>query len=305
MQQALNLRQVEAFKAVIEQGTVSQAAAVLGVSQPAVSKLLAHLEAETGLSLFDRLRGKLAPTHQGMRLYQEVERIFMGLRQVEEAVESIRRAEQRHLIVGVLPALSGTFMRRVTLAFLERHPDVRVSIRTRGSIFLGDWLAKQHIDLALVGSRVDNPYVEREPLFPHALFCALPVNHELTRKRVIRPRDLEGVPFVGFSAESQTHKLVSQAMAAAGAHFNIVLETDTAPTVCEFVAAGMGVSLIHPLFADGLQSRLVLRRFDPELQFHFQMCRTQTSRNAALVEDFAACARAVAAQVSRGLLKGQ
>jgi DNA-binding transcriptional LysR family regulator len=305
MQHTLNLRQVEAFKAVIEHGTVSQAAAVLGVSQPAVSKLLAHLEADTGLGLFDRVRGKLAPTPHGMRLYQEIDRIFAGLRQVEQAVESIRRDEQRTLIVGVLPALSGSFIRRVTMNFLRSHPDVRISIRSRGSQFLADWLATRQIDVALVGSRVDNPYIDREPLFEYPLVCALPVNHALTRKRVLRPRDLSGEPFVAFGATSQTQQLVRSAFDRAGAVLNIVLDTDTAPTACEFVASGLGVSLIHPLFADGLQNRLVLRRFDPNMYFHFQLCRVQASRNAGVVETFVQEARAVAAQVSRELLKGQ
>lgn len=129
MKETLNLRQIEAFKAVVEHGTVSQAGIVLGVSQPAVSKLLAHLEADTGLTLFDRVRGKLALTARGMRLYQEIERVFSGLRQVEQAVDSIRRDEQRTLTVGVLPALSGAFIRRATMQFLARHPDVRVSIQ--------------------------------------------------------------------------------------------------------------------------------------------------------------------------------
>lgn len=305
MRPTLNLRQIEAFKAIVEHGTVSQAAEVLGVSQPAVSKLLANLEAETGLSLFDRVRGKLACTPHGMRLYQEIDRIFSGLRQIEQAVGSIRRDEQRTLNVGVLPALSGSFIRRTTMNFLTRHPDVRVSIKTRGSLFLADWLATRQIDVALVGSRADNPYIDREPLFRYPLFCALPVNHALTRKRVIRPRDLAGEPFISFGPDSQTQGLVVKAFENAQAELNVVLSTDTAPTACEFVAAGLGVSLIHPLFADGLQNRLVLRRFDPETHFHFQLCRVQASRNATLVEDFVQEARAVAAQVSRELLKGQ
>jgi DNA-binding transcriptional LysR family regulator len=303
MGQTLNLRQIEAFKAVIEHGTVSKAATVLGVSQPAVSKLLAHLETDTSLKLFDRVRGKLGVTPHGMRLYEEIDRIFAGLRQVEQAVDSIRRDEQRTLIVGVLPALSGSFIRRVTMNFLRHHPDVRVTIQTRGSQFLADWLATRQIDVALVGSRVDNPYIDREPMFQYPLMCALPVNHELTRKRVVRPRDLAGLPFIAFGTDSQTHQLAAAAFQQAGAALNVVLDTNTAPTACEFVAAGLGVSLIHPLFADGLQNRLVLRRFDPEMLFHFQLCRIHASRNAGLVETFVEEARVVAAQVSRDLRK--
>jgi len=304
MKKSLNLRQIEAFKAVIEHGSVNRAADALFVSQPAVSKLLLKLEQDTGLALFERVKGRLAPTQHGMRLYEEVDRTFVGLRQLEEAVESIRRDEQRQLHIGVMPALSGSFVRRVTMEFIKRHPDVHVTIETRGSQFLAEWLVSRQIDVALVGSRIDNPYIDREPLISSPLVCALPINHPLTRKRVIRARDLDNEPFVAFASSSQTDKLVRRAFMAAGARLRTVLETVTAPTVCEFVAAGLGVSLIHPFFAEGVRNRLVMRRFDPEIEFTFQLCRVRAARNASLVEAFMQDARRVSQQISDELLHG-
>ncbi len=302
MQRHLNLRQIEAFKAVIEQGSVSRAAEVLYVSQPAVSKLIAHLEDDSGLTLFDRVRGKLAPTRHGMRLYDEIDRIFAGMRQLEQAVDSIRRDEQRHLNIGVMPALSGSFIRRATMNFLKTHPDVTVSIQTRGSQFVADWLVTRQLDLGLVGSLVDNPYIERESLMEHPLVCALPPNHPLCKKKVIRARDLHDIPFVSFSLSSLTRRLVDSLFERQGVRMNSVLETDTSPSVCEFVAAGLGVSLIHPLFAEGAQGRLVIRRFDPRVTYHFQLCRMPASPNSALVDAFFEDVRQVAKEVFDELL---
>jgi DNA-binding transcriptional LysR family regulator len=302
MKRQLNLRQIEAFKAIIEQGTMSRAAQVLFISQPAVSKLLAHLEDDSGLTLFDRVRGKLAPTRHGMRLYGEIDRIFAGMRQLEQAIDSIRRDEQRHLTVGVLPALSGSFIRRITMNFLKIHPDVKVSIETRGSQFLADWLVTRQIDVGLVDSLVDNLYIEREPLMEHPLICALPPAHPLCKKKIIRPRDLDNLPFVTFPPNSQSRRLAESLFERHGARLNVVLETVTAPTVCEFVAAGLGVALIHPLFADGMQRRLVLRRFEPEAAFHFQLCRMKGSPNSGLVDAFLQEARKVADDVIGELL---
>ena len=76
---------------MIEHGTVSTAAAVLHVSQPAISKLIANVEADAALHLFDRFKGRLTPTEPGIRLYAEVDRIFSGVQQVENAVDAIRR----------------------------------------------------------------------------------------------------------------------------------------------------------------------------------------------------------------------
>ncbi|TCT11079.1 LysR substrate-binding domain-containing protein [Paralcaligenes ureilyticus] len=298
MKKSLNLRQVEAFKAVIEQGTVNRAADALFVSQPAVSKLLMKLEEDTGLALFERVKGKLAPTPHGMRLYEEIDRIFVGLHQLEDAVDSIRRDEQRQLCIGVMPALSGSFVRRVTMDFIKAHPGVHVSIHTRSSQFLADWLVARQIDVALVSNAVENPYIDREPMLSSPLFCALPLNHSLTQKRVIRAKDLDNVPFITFESVSLTDKLVKEAFSAAGARLNPVLNAVTASTVCEFVAAGLGVSLVHPLFAEWVGKRIVLRRFDPELVSTFQLCRVGAARNASLVEAFVDVARRVAQQVS-------
>ncbi|GAB2885354.1 LysR substrate-binding domain-containing protein [Paralcaligenes sp. KSB-10] len=298
MKKSLNLRQVEAFKAVIEYGTVNRAAEALFVSQPAVSKLLMKLEEATGLALFERVKGKLAPTPHGMRLYEEIDRIFVGLNQIEVAVDSIRRDEQRQLRIGVMPALSGSFVRRVTMDFLKVNPGVHVSIQARSSQFLADWLVARQIDVALVSNAVENPYIDREPMLSSPLFCALPPNHALTQKRVIRASDLDNVPFITFESGSLTDKLVRQIFSAEGAHLNLVLNAVTAPTVCEFVAAGLGASLVHPLFAEWVGKRIVLRRFDPEIVATFQLCRGRGTRNANLVESFMNVARSVAQQVS-------
>jgi DNA-binding transcriptional LysR family regulator len=297
MKRQVNLRQIEAFKAVIEQGTVSRAAEILYVSQPAVSKMLAYLEEDAGLTLFDRVRGKLAPTRQGMRLYGEIDRIFAGLRQLEQAIESIRRDEQSHLTVGTLPALGGSFIRRVTLNFLKTHPEVTLAIHSRSSQIVTEWLVTRQLDLGLVNGLVDNTYIAREPLMEHALVCALPPSHPLCKKKVIRPRDLDNVPFVTFFVMSQTRQLVEAVFDDHRVRLNLVLETDNAPSVCEFVAAGLGVSLIHPLFAGGMQERIVLRRFEPEVHFRFQLCRMPASQNSALVDAFFQEVRNVAAEL--------
>lgn len=303
MARALNLRQIEAFKAVIESGTVSRAAEVLRISQPAVSKLLAHLEQQTKLSLFERVKGRLVPSRQGMRLYQEIDRIFVGVRQVESAVESIRREEQGRLNIGIMPGLSGAFIRRVTMAFLQGHPDVYISVHVRSSQLIADWLVSRQLDVALIRSRLDNPYVDTESLMEHPLVCVMPLGHRLARKKVIVPRDLDGEPFVSFAHDSYTGEQIAAMFEAHKVKANVVLDATVAPTVCEFVASGLGLSLIHPLFVDGLEGRLAMRRFEPGLPFDFLMCRARNSRNAGLVDDFAVQMRAVAATMSREMLR--
>jgi DNA-binding transcriptional LysR family regulator len=304
MPRHLNLRQVEAFKAVIEHGTVSGAASVLNVSQPAMSKLIAHLEADTGLKLFDRVKGRLAPTVRGMRLYEEIDRIFDGIRQVENAVDAIRREQEGQLLIGVMPALSGSFIQQATMSFLEGRAGMFCSVQSRSSEWIVDGLVARKLDVGLIGSRIDNPYIASESLMEHPLVCIMARDHALARKRRIRPNDLDRVPFISFDPESYTAERIAPVLEAHNVKVNVALVANVSPTLCEFVAAGLGVSLVHPLMASGMQDRLAVRRFEPEVLVDFQLCSIRDSRNASLVDAFAQKTRATAERISRALLKG-
>ena len=304
MARQINLRQIEAFKAVIEYGTVSRAAEMMNVSQPAMSKLIAHLEEDAGLRLFDRLKGRLAPTQRGMRLYEEIDRIFTGVRQVENAIDTIRRDEQRRLLIGVLPALSGSFIQQATSNFLAQQPDVFCSIQSRSSQWITDGLVTRKLDVGLAIAPADNPYIVAEPMMGQPVVCILPLGHPLAAKSVIVPTDLIGVPFISFDPESHTNQRVTGVLKAHGVEPNVTMIVNVSPTLCEFVAAGVGISLVHPLIVGGLREKLAIRRFEPAIQLDFHLCYVRDSRNARLVESYVAVTRETAAAISRTIFTG-
>lgn len=305
MPRPINLRQVEAFKAVIENGTVSRAAEILHVSQPAMSKLIAHLEFDAGLQLFDRHKGRLAPTENGMRLYAEIDRIFAGLRQVDNAVDAIRREQQGRISIGVLPALAGSFIQRATKAFLERQPNVFCSIESRSSLGIVDWIVDRKFDVGLIDGGFANPYVTAEPLMEQPMVCVMPLDHPLTTRSVIVPSDLHNIPFVSFPLDSDVGHKVGSVFEAHDVALNVVLIANFVMTVCEFVSAGFGVSLVHPVLASGMRGRLAVRRFEPDVFDNVILCRNVDSRNAKLVDVFADAVRETAQVVSREMLLGE
>ncbi len=300
MARATNLRQIEIFKAVIEHGTVSRAAEVLSISQPAASKLLIQLEGDNGLKLFDRAKGRLAPTAQALRLYEEIDRIFAGVRQVETAIAVIRREDQGRLVIGVMPALAGEFIQRATMGFLKQHPQTYCAVRTFRSRAIADSILTRKLDVGLISARVENGYIATEPLLQHPLVCIMPVGHPLARRKVIRPAHLRGVPFVSFDDASHTAQTVARLFERHDVGASIVLMADVNPTLCQFVAAGLGVSLVHPLFIAGMEDRLVARPFEPATPIDFLLCFARDGRNA-LVADFVNETKAAAARLSRDI----
>lgn len=77
---------------------------------------------------------------------------------------------------------------------------------------------------------------------------------------------------------------------------------NVSPTLCEFVAAGAGVSLVHPLIVSGIRDKIAIRRFEPASPLDFHLCRISDSRNARLVNVFLEITRKTAAEISRSIL---
>lgn len=286
MRRPLPLRQIEIFKALIENGTVSRAAEVLYISQPAASKLLVQLEEDNRLKLFDRHKGRLTPTDQALRLYEEISKIFAGVRNLESAIDLIKREDQSQLVVGVVPALAGAVVQRATTNFLRRNPDVYCSFVSIGSQWIADRVLRRALDVGFGIARIENPYLVTEAVLEYPLICIMPVGHYLSEHKVVLPQHLNDTRFVSFKADSYTGQRVGSILEKHNVKPDVVLTADASLTVCEFVAAGLGVSLVHPLFVMGMEERVVARPFEPTTRMAFHVCFARDARNAVLIADF-------------------
>ena len=85
-----NLRQIEVFRAVMVTGSISGAARLLAVSQPAISRLLAYTEDRLGLKLFERIKGRVQPTPEARRLFAEVDQVHQGVLRVNNLAQELR-----------------------------------------------------------------------------------------------------------------------------------------------------------------------------------------------------------------------
>ena len=176
------------------------------------------------------------------------------------------------------------------------------SVQSLSSQSIVDRLVARKLDVGLVSAPNDNPYITFEPLMEHPLVCITPPAHPLAAKTQIEPQDLDQIPFVTFPPDTYVGHLIEGMFETYRVKPQIVLVANVAPTLCEFVAAGLGVSLLHPLTLSGLEHRLAVRRFEPEIPYSFKLCRSADSRNAQLVEAFAQELRATAAQISDSML---
>ncbi len=248
----ITLRQVEAFKAVMEAGTVLRAAEIMHLSQPAVSRLLSDLEAGLGYPLFERRKGRLTPRTEARELYAEVDRAFVGLGQIAEAAERIGSQQTTHLRVAALPMLSSGAFADVIARFLDDNPGVFLSLLARSRREIAEGLLKGRYDLGLTSTPVDLPELTSESLALDEYLCLVPEGHPLSRLEVIRPCDLDGVDFVSAADRTPTWYKLEQALSKQGYRRRIRIETSTAQMVVALVAEGVGVGLTSKLLAQRL-----------------------------------------------------
>jgi DNA-binding transcriptional LysR family regulator len=285
----ITLRHIEIFHAVVTAGNLTEAAALLHTSQPTVSRELARFEKLVGLKLFDRVRGRLQPTVQGLRLFEEVQRSWYGLDRIVSAAEGLRQFRQGELSIACLPVFSQSLLPLFCRPFLQRYPDVSLNIIPQESPLLEEWLSAQRYDLGLTETRLTPAGTERTELFTGNEVCVLPDGHPLAAKACLTPEDFAGEDYISLSRTDSYRQLLDNLFLEQGVQRRMVLETHSAASVCSMVRAGVGVSIVNPLTAlDYAGSGVVIRRFSIDVPFTVSLVRPRHRPSSALVEAFCA-----------------
>lgn len=290
----MNFRQIEAFRAVMLTGSMTEAAETLGTSQPGISRLIAQLEAATKLKLFVRGSPRLQPTADAIAFHTEVERVFSGLLNLEQAARDIRFFGTGHLRIACLPALALGFMPRVIKKFSSVYPDVRITLQARSSSTVYEWVASQQCDFGIAARGPDMKGTESESFLTVPGVCILPPGHPLSNKTTIEPNDLAGERFISLGLSDNTRASVDRAFEDAGIERVITLETQYAATICAAVIEGLGVSIVNPFVApDFLPRGIVIKRFRPEIMIEkmllFPANRPRSRLTSSFIEVLQAC----------------
>lgn len=286
---AVNLRHIEIFHAVMTAGNLTEAARLLHTSQPTVSRELARFEKVIGLTLFERSRGRLHPTVQGLRLFEEVQRSWYGLDRIVSAAESLREFRQGELSIVCLPVFSQSFLPLLLQPFLARYPEVSLNVVPQESPLLEEWLSAQRHDLGLTETLSTPAGTERTPLLTLNEVCVLPAGHPLARHKVLTPQDFQGENYISLSRSDSYRQLLDALFNEHQVKRRMVVETHSAASVCAMVRAGVGVSVVNPLTAlDYASSGVVVRPFSIDVPFTVSLIRPLHRPASALVDAFSA-----------------
>ncbi|MDX2221707.1 MAG: LysR substrate-binding domain-containing protein [Rhodospirillaceae bacterium] len=290
----MNLRQIEAFRAVMMTGGISRAAELMMISQPAASRLVADFERATGLHLFDRAMKRVIPTPEAQLLFREVEAAFVGVDQIKNAAARIREFGAGDLKIASLAALGSTLVPRAIKAFLKDHPRVAVSLQVRTSASVRDMVASGQCDIGLAADEINLTGVVHQVFATPQAVCAVPRNHPLARKETVSPIDLDQAEFVALAPQDTARRRIHQELDKAGVRPRIVVETPYSGTVYACVAEGIGVGLVNPYaINDERTDKVVLKRFEPPVHFRslllFPPNRQQSTQVRSFLKHLFAC----------------
>lgn len=264
----INLRQIEAFRLVFQTGSMTTAAKLMSVTQPAISRLIRDLEAHTQLSLFTRTGTGLASTQDAVLFYNEVERSFLGLQHVANAALAIRENREKLIHIATTGAFAYQCIPKALTFFRGRWPLVSIKLTVTRSSEILELVATRQCDMGVTVIPPNPPGIEHEPLPHFPVVCILPVGHRLAKKQVVTPDDLAGEALFIPPRKSLLQQEVARAFEAAGVPMNVMGEFSLGSAICEMVAQGSAVSVLDALSAKGAgYENVIVRPFEPAMEF--------------------------------------
>ena len=264
----MRLRHIEVFQAIRQTGSVSAAAQLLHVSQPAVSKVLQHAEQRLGFPLFLRVRGKLQPTPEALLLEREVDKVTESLQGVQRLAQSLRRTPGHRLRIGSTPALALALLPPVISEWKHRYPDINCELVSAHTRELIQNLLMRELDVALTFKLPDHPGLKAQALAHGVLVALAPRGFwpDASEGVPLALDELADAPLIGLSSADPLFARLDSYLQSVEPPPRISIAVQTYSLARAMVEAGAGLAVIDPFTALGAsQASTVIRPLSPAL----------------------------------------
>lgn len=294
----MKIRHVEAIHAVMLTGTVSGAARLMNLTQPAVTRTLQHAELHLGFPLFQRSKNRLIPTQEALLLNAEIAKLFNQLEAVNRLASSLRSGSVAQIKVLMVPTLGQTVLPIALAAFRKSHPDVPVVARMLNSSDIVSAISLHEGDLGFVFGPSQHPAVSGEMLCDSALLCAAPKGMFSGRTQV-ELADLIDKPVVMQDEGDFMSGVLEDTRREAGVHAQLGITVQTRHAALALAENGIGAALIDSFTASSANTELVdVLRLEPELTLPTYSLRLESAEMSVPLRQFLTCFKKAAYEVS-------
>lgn len=285
----MNLRQMEVFHAIMRAGSVTGAARLLNITQPAVSTVLRHCETQLRVKLFDRTGGRLTATPEAEAIYPDIANIFQRVETVTRLTEDLVGGRLGQINVAATFAAANGVLARAVAAFVKKRPAVRVNIHALPSIQVVDRVSRREADFGLCYAPARDPAIEAELLKASDIACIMPRNHKLAALRTIPIEALAGEDIITYASNTAIGGPVEQAFRDAGVEMNRQIQVNYSSTAFILAQQGAGIAMVEPLLLNPASNpSLVARPTSPRIEVRIMLIhaigRPPTKTSTKLVE---------------------
>ena len=243
----MNLKQLEYFVRVAENGSFSRAAVVLDLAQPALSRQVRLLEADLRVTLLKRTGRGVELTEAGRRLFEHGIDLLHRFEQARADLEAGRDEPTGRIVIGLPPSLGRQLTLPLVEAVRQQLPRARMSVVEGLSAHLSEWIASGRVDVGLLYNPDPHSGIEAQPLLEEPLCLISPVSSGGSGRAAtgsIRLDKVAGVPLVLPERTHSMRRLLETHALRAGIKLDIAWEVSSVPAILELVRAGHGHAVL-------------------------------------------------------------
>lgn len=241
----MNTIKYEAFLEVMKYGSLTQAAAKLSYSQPAISRMIKDLEKEYGILLLNRSSDKVSATNEALRLLPYLKNIVRNEESLREEVDRIKNIESGKINLGAYSSTMISFLPKLIQNFTTLHPKIEINLIESTYAEMCVHLRQHTVDFA-VASQIDFPDYEFLPIMEDRLLAVLPEGHPLCEKDKITPEELFAYPLL--SMEENSDPDLSEVARIYDLVPNVILRAKQETSLIKLIACNLGVGIVPSLY---------------------------------------------------------
>lgn len=283
----MRLRHIEVFHAVYSSGSITAAAAVLHVSQPSVSKVLAHAERQLGYALFERVKGKVVPTPEAHRLFGYVSVVYKNIGTLRNISKNLRSADAGTIKVATTPSFGVDLLPSAISSYRQEHDSVKFEIETLHYAEVIDALLESRMDIGVVFDAEPVPGIASEFLATGDFMVLAPENMKFAGKKTLRLSDLANKPFVSLNKKGPLGRVLDAHIESSGVEFDTVAWSETYQVAKALVARAIGITIADAVTARSLpHDGIRVWPLKPRLKFNVNLLHLGNVPSSLLTQDF-------------------
>lgn len=256
-------------------GSLTAAANSLAISQPAVSKVLHHLESQLGYKLFERIGGRLHPTMEAHLIFEDADRVFQELEVLKNLTRAISERRIGLLRIGASLPVTYSILPPALLKFKESYPTVKVHLHALPKKEITEKLLIGDIDFAITLSTIQAPTVKTEILASTPIVAVMRADDPLAALERVTPADLEGRSLISYGNHADVGPDLEEAFKASGLTRDLSIQISSSVGSVPLVSGGLGIALVDGLVQWNNFPGVIARPFSPVVSMNVAVSVTK------------------------------